>query len=241
VPGGPTMAEGSPRGHGRRRHRRPPRPLLVNTSLSRSMQSRIRRSSTGSVPTPARALTSGPGAPQPTAPSSSSLNCPLAAVADQPGGHRGLDIPTRSCDPPPPARPPCAAPARPASSAASRISITATSRNATRLQITRPERLGSGRAAAPGRTTRRGPTTGNPGGPMKVARNGSDRSHDGGRRHDRGTAQSRSAKANPRGEGGADLGDQTPRGPPLGPDPVIGKLDPHQHAPFSAPGRGAAG
>jgi hypothetical protein len=42
-----------------------------------------------------------------------------------------------------------------------------------------------------------GPTTGNPGGPMKVASNGSDRSHDGGRRHDRGNSPT-SVRQSPR-------------------------------------------
>jgi hypothetical protein len=91
-----------------------------------------------------------------TAPSSSSLTAPRRRRGPARRSPRPRHTDARSCDPPPPAHPPCAAPARPASSAASRISITATSRNATRLlQIARPERIGSGRAAAPRRTTRR--------------------------------------------------------------------------------------
>ncbi len=160
--------------------------MLVNTSSSRSMQSRIRRSSTSSAPTPARVRTSGPGAPQPRPrPAARRSTAPRRrrGPARRPPRPRHTDA--RSCDSPPPAHPPCAAPARPAQLPESRSPPPPE----TPLDSSRSLDLNGSVAVAPrhhGVRHAGGPTTGNPGGPMKVARNGSDRSHDGGRRHDRG-------------------------------------------------------
>ena len=164
--------------------------MLVNTSSSRSMQSRIRRSSTSSVPTPARVRTSGPGAPQPRPRPAARRSLPLAAVADQPGGHRGLDIPTRglAIHPRPLTRRAQPLPAQPAAQLPESRSPPPPE---TPLDSSRSLDLNGSVAVAPrhhGVRHAGGPTTGNPGGPMNVARIGSDRSHDGGRRHDRGNS-----------------------------------------------------
>jgi hypothetical protein len=124
---------------------------------------------------------------------------PLAAVADQPGGHRGLDIPTRglAIHPRPLTRRAQPLPAQPAAQLPESRSPPPPE---TPLDSSRSLDLNGSVAVAPrhhGVRHAGGPTTGNPGGPMKVARNGSDRSHDGGRRHDRGNSPT-SVRQSPR-------------------------------------------
>jgi hypothetical protein len=133
-----------------------------------------------------------------TAPSSSSLTAPRRrrGPARRPMRPRHTDA--RSCDPPRPlirrAQP---LPAQPAARLPESRSPPPPE---TPLDSSRSLDLNGSVAVAPrhhGVRHAGGPTTGNPGGPMKVARNGSDRSHDGGRRHDRGNSPT-SVRQSPR-------------------------------------------
>jgi hypothetical protein len=103
-----------------------------------------------------------------TAPISSSVSWPLAAVTDAARPpRRRRHTGGRSCGPPPPAPPRSAAHARQPGPQHLRTSITRTSRNATRSLHGRREVIASGWQPGPRRTTRGGPMTGNRGGPMK--------------------------------------------------------------------------
>ena len=138
-----------------------------------STQPRI-RSSLGQQRLPRRAVPAGRTGrtAATTAPISSSVSCPR-----RPRGPARPPPPPRrsggrSCDPPPPAQPTVRSPtAQPASRSTSRISITeppGTPPDASRPD--RPGAIGSGHRP-PQRRHAGGPMTGNPGGPMTVARN----------------------------------------------------------------------
>jgi hypothetical protein len=112
----------------------------------------------------------------------------LAAVTDQPGRDRSLDVATGGLAVHPRPLPPAMRNPAPASQQRNISRISITPPPGTPPDPSRPVDPDGSVALVPDHNGARhagGPTTANPGDPMNVARTGSDRSHDGGRRQSR--------------------------------------------------------